>query len=283
MKSYFFAACLLSLSQSAFSQILSDQGLSPLEKKIAGQKLNGIYKATNTLYCSQKSIQQKIGFGLYSENAQVADPLHHKKNLLIKDLNQDLYTSLSQAYQYLLSQNDQTAKQNHLCVGYYNYAELNAQSYLHGYIFVDPSVLFTMRDLPNRSMLSSDMTFLHELAHQFQYWHGNAFNHDKTVKRLELAADCTGAALLYLVKQRQWGDATMKISEQGLRAATERVGDFNFHHKSHHGTPQERMFATDKGISWAKQQVQLQKNWKLELTSKSILSYCENMVKVNFK
>lgn len=176
-----------------------------------------------------------------------------------------LVNTLNKALSVLYRNGDQDILNHRICTGLYNYGEVNARSYQEGYILVDAKVIKMMWDLPNRSSFSDSQVYLHELAHQFQYWHGNQFQEDKTSRRTELAADCVGSALLWLSWQGLSQDI-LSMESLGVIAASESVGDFDVTNPDHHGTPLERMQASLNGQEISK---------TLFLTSKKLLRLCE--------
>jgi hypothetical protein len=72
-----------------------------------------------------------------------------------------------------------------------------ALSTSNGFIAFEPAAIIQINELvpdAERSMYSVVVVFAHEFAHQLQYWYGNPFEGDKSMRRTELAADCMGSA-----------------------------------------------------------------------------------------
>lgn len=181
---------------------------------------------------------------------------------------QSLLNTLNKALSVLYRNGDSAILNHRICAGLYNFGEVNARSYKEGYILIDPKVIKMMWNLPQRSSFSDSQVYLHELAHQFQYWHGNRFENDKTSRRTELTADCVGSALLWLSWQGLSEDI-LSMESLGVIAASESVGDYDIENPDHHGTPIERMLFSAKGQSLSKIPF---------LTSQKLLKLCESAV-----
>lgn len=122
----------------------------------------------------------------------------------------------------------------------------------NGYIAFEPGAIIAMNDLipdAERSMYSSTGAFAHELAHQLQYWYGDPFDGDKSVRRTELAADCMGSAFVALTQPSGW---IMDEVERGAAGALQAYADLEFRSKSHHGTRVDRDRMAHEGIAMVK-------------------------------
>ena len=97
-----------------------------------------------------------------------------------------------------------------------------------------------------RSMYSVTVAFAHELAHQLQYWYGDPFADDKTVRHTELAADCMGTAFVAMAQPDGW---IMAEVERGAVGALQAYADLRFKSASHHGTRVDRGRMAHDGIA----------------------------------
>lgn len=95
------------------------------------------------------------------------------------------------------------------------------------------------------SSAGSTLPVIAILAHEFGHIHQFAngwFNQGPTVREHELEADAFAGFYGGLVKG--WGGESLDAYYQALFA----VGDFNFNHPSHHGTPVQRLAAGGLGL-----------------------------------
>lgn len=241
---------LLSLVVSAQAQILKPLPITPAERYVFGDHSGGIELITNKSKCPPAGASLDV--------RKIPAPLQfisqiNPKNPSVANLyNLEIQRTLSRTLDKLALHNlgiKDPAATHPVCVGLYNYGEFNAQSYSTGYILVDPSVVHEMYTFPGRSMLSIDQVYLHEFAHQLQYWNGNEFENDKTARRTELAADCIGSALLAIT----WSglDAEiLKMEGLGMIHSAELVGDDDVNNPDHHGTSKERKRAVEAGLDY---------------------------------
>lgn len=118
----------------------------------------------------------------------------------------------------------------------------------NGFIAFEPAAILQMNDLipdAERTMYSASVAFAHELAHQIQYWYGNPFADDKSVRRTELAADCMGSAFVAMTRPSGW---IMDEVERGAVGALQAYADLKFRSKAHHGTRYDRARMAHDGI-----------------------------------
>jgi len=121
---------------------------------------------------------------------------------------------------------------------------MNALSFPEGFILFGvqltyDTIISTGSDLPIAGVLA------HEWAHQVQFLYGWMNNGDPTVRRTELEADAFSGYYMGLAKA--WAGSEMDSYFQML----ESLGDTNFTHPQHHGTPEERRAAGALGMEVA--------------------------------
>jgi hypothetical protein len=122
----------------------------------------------------------------------------------------------------------------------------------NGYIAFEPAAIVQMNEVipdAERSMYSSTVAFAHELAHQLQFWYGDPFDGDKSVRRTELAADCMGSAFVALTQPSGW---IMDEVERGAAGALQAYADLKFRSKLHHGTRVDRGKMAREGVAMVK-------------------------------
>lgn len=245
-----------------------DDGRTPKQRFTQGLMEGFAHSYLDEQKCSQRAFNSIFDVKKKIYPFSILGDFSQQQPILAKGFISTLLDTLNKALSVLYRNGDQDILNHRICTGLYNYGEVNARSYEEGYILVDPKVIKMMWDLPNRSSFSDSQVYLHELAHQFQYWHGNQFQDDKTSRRTELAADCVGSALLWLSWQGLSQDI-LSMESLGVIAASESVGDFDMTNPDHHGTPIERMKASLKGQEISK---------TLFLTSKKLLRLCESAI-----
>lgn len=245
-----------------------DDGRTPKERFSQGFTEGFAHSYHDAQKCSQLAFNALFEAEKKIYPFSVLSDFSKPQTVLAEGFITSLVSTLNKALSVLYRNGDQDILTHRICAGLYNYGEVNARSYQEGYILVDAKVIKMMWDLPNRSSFSDSQVYLHELAHQFQYWHGNQFQNDKTSRRTELTADCVGSALLWLSWQGLSQDI-LSMESLGVIAASESVGDFDIANPDHHGTPIERMQASLKGQELSK---------TLFLTSKKLLRLCEASV-----
>lgn len=256
--------------QIVLAQLLKplDDGLTPKQRYTQGIAEGFAHNYLDQTKCSQQALTQNFQQPKFIyPNTLLLDfaPKLVTADFFIKNIVQTLNKALSELYR----NGDSEVTKRRVCAGLYNYGEINARSYIQGYILVDPKVIKMMWNLPNKTSFSDSQVYLHELAHQIQYWHGNQFAKDSTSRRSELTADCIGSALLWL-SWKGLSTEILSMESLGVVAASESVGDYDINNPDHHGTPQERIQLSLKGQEFSKQPF---------LTSKKILQLCEAEVK----
>jgi hypothetical protein len=267
----------ITLSHIASAEQIAVQLSSPQEKYNGGIFLTGAYPINQIPQCSPDAVLRIVGPKLLTENSPLrfangqTAPVGSYSKLLAADLNKIM--------QILVRAGDTDLLKRHVCVGAYDYGfVVNAISYSAGFILFDPKIVKHMyEELEGRSMYSLKQVLYHELAHQFQYWYKSEFFNDNNARRLELTADCVGAALAALEIEGLSEDI-YKISADGIVNAVSSLGDFEAHSKNHHGTPIERAKAANFGISFIKGRIQFL-TLKNELNAKNILKNCEQQTK----
>ncbi len=123
-----------------------------------------------------------------------------------------------------------------------------------GFIAFEPAAILGMNQLipdDERSMYSVTVAFAHEFAHQLQYWYGDPFDGDKTVRHTELAADCMGTAFVAMTASRADGWIMDQV-EKGAVGALQAYADLRFKSAGHHGTRYDRGRMARDGIAMVK-------------------------------
>lgn len=223
-----------------------DDDLSPSERFDKGIKTTGVFDVNDPAACSQAALKRIVGGGILPNDKVLG------KNALGGEITAGGYaaqmrTILQQAMDQLKATGDTVVTEHHLCVGLGDFGETgpNAVAVKVGYIFADPRLTDLINALPDRTMFSLDMFWVHELSHHLQYWNGTPFEKDARDRRNELAADCAASALV----AARWTEAfALKSAADGVVAAAVRVGDYDFEGKGHHGTPAERKAAATHGV-----------------------------------
>lgn len=266
-------ALLVATPASAFvpkASAILDHGLTPSERYHAGFREGGAQDINNAAHCSLSAAVRTVGGAIIPGNATLA-------NIGTKPAPAQFFTdrirqSVQRAIDKLAQLGDTEILDRRVCIGLYNWSELNARSYLMGYILVDPIAIREMWNLPNRSMFSDEQVYLHEFAHQLQYWYGNPYAKDPTTKRSELAADCVASALLH-VSWRGLPTDLLSMEALGMIASAERVGDDDVSSPHHHGTSEQRKNAVIAGKNLVEAHFRLQPTGA-GLTSRAILNRC---------
>ncbi|MEK7691677.1 MAG: hypothetical protein AAB425_11725, partial [Bdellovibrionota bacterium] len=110
------------------------------------------------------------------------------------------------------------------------------------------------------------VTTLHEMAHQFQYWHSNPYRSDLTPRRTELVADCVaGAYATALLGLSPDSPIVVRMADTAAAA-----GDNGMHDTSHHGKPSERRLMIRAG-AWVTANVS-------DLRTTTVLRECSSMI-----
>lgn len=272
--SLFSALLFFTVSQGA--PILSglDDTLSPAQRQQQGVIQGDAKDINDSLSCSRSAKDRMFGSQIIAPETLVTLP--GRAPVRAKVFISDIANTINRAIEAMAKNGDMEISRRRVCVGLYNYGELNARSYEQGYILVDPIAIYVMQSLPNRSLFSDQQVYLHEFAHQLQYRYGNVYANDPTSRRSELTADCVGAALLAL----SWKDLSediLSMESLGVVASAERVGDDDVASATHHGTAEERGRIVKAGFSVVKAHLSL---WPsgIGLTSRAILNRCAIIV-----
>lgn len=123
-----------------------------------------------------------------------------------------------------------------------------AVSTSNGFIAFEPAAIIAMNDLvpdAERTMYGGPVVFAHEFAHQIQFWYGNPFTGDKSMRRTELGADCMGAAFVAMTQPAGW--ITEQV-EKGAVGALQAYADVKFRSVQHHGTRVDRARMAAAGV-----------------------------------
>ena len=123
-----------------------------------------------------------------------------------------------------------------------------ALSTSNGFIAFEPAAIIGINELvpdAERSMYSVVVVFAHEFAHQLQYWYGNPFEGDKSMRRTELAADCMGSAFVAMTQPSGW---IMEQVHKGVVGALQAYADLKFRSVMHHGTHVDRAQLAHAGV-----------------------------------
>jgi hypothetical protein len=227
------------------------------------------------LYCSASAALEAVGPDILPNNALLTG-VGAKDQVPVPFFTGQIQETINRATGALTKLGDTEIQRRRVCVGIYNWGELNARSYSEGYILVDPIAIREMWSLPNRTMFSDQQVYLHEFAHQLQFWYGNPFTGDATARRSELAADCVGSALLHL-SWRGLGRDFLSVEALGIVASADRVGDDDENSPNHHGTSAERKQAVVAGKNLIEAHFLLVPSGA-GLTGRRILHRCNEMV-----
>jgi len=255
--------------------ILNDNNLTPSDRFHLGIREQGAQDINNPLHCSLQAARRVLGPAIIPNEALLSG-IGAKPNVEASFFVDGIQRSINRAIEALVSLGDREILERRVCVGLYNWGEMNARSYSLGYILVDPIAIKEMWNLPDRTMFSDHQVYLHEFAHQLQYWYGNPFQGEPTVRRSELAADCVASALLH-VAWRGLDMNMMSMAALGMIASAESVGDNHTTSPHHHGTAEERKRAVVAGKSLVDAHFTLVPGGK-GLTSRRILERCNYMV-----
>jgi hypothetical protein len=251
-----------------------DHGLTPLERSAFEA---GVFAAHDFTKCSIRARVEKVN---------LPDLIPAEQNIPIglraipaSKLNVGLVDTIQKAIQLFVDmRNDRDLRTKNLCVGLYNFGEINAFSHVDGYLFFDPSLLdHFLAGFNDRTMLSLDMVVYHELAHQFEFWYGDAFENDATYKRSELTADCVAAYINAALYRFRFGEEGWNLSKKGILKAVESIGDFQYENRNHHGTPAERYKSAQLGIEIAESRL------SPFMTSRQVLNACQAQVAGSFR
>ena len=252
----------------------TDSGLMPIQERESNPAAQtGVGSAHDAFWCSQRAVTRNFPKLLADDDGFRGA---NGPTVLMKPLLDDAVFQLTIMMMMFQNAGDPLVARHTICVGMNDYGAIDAESYPEGYIMIDPRAILLMRQQPNYTKASELHVYLHEFAHQFQFWTPNyEFNLDPTVRRKELAADCVGASLLFLMWARPNADTS--LTEASIRSAVEAVGDYADTDKTHHGTPAERARAARDGYTFAKGYIAAHGSSR-SLTSSKLLSSCNSMI-----
>jgi len=228
-----------------------EDGLTPAQRFKQGIHTPGIAFVTDSNVCSQvaakrlfpKILQKNQVVTLSEPSRSFSVP----EKISVSEVLDRAHLELGLLLLHFYGNNDPISKDRSICIGLANFDKPNAVSHEEGYIIADPRILFDVRKRTKFGDFSDRVIFLHEFAHQIQFWSANPFGADKTVRRTELAADCMASAFLVLLWAKPGEDHG--ITEQGLHEVAASIGDFSAE-ANHHGTPKERGAAATWGTNF---------------------------------
>lgn len=228
-----------------------EDGLTPAQRFKRGIYTPSIAVVTDSNACSQvavrrlfpKILQKNQVVTMRNPNKVFSDPEKMSVSEVLDRANLELSLLLSHFY----ANDDPISKNRSICIGLATMGKPNAISLDEGYIMADPRILFDVRQRTKFGDFSDRVIFLHEFAHQIQFWSADPFAADKTVRRTELTADCMASAFLVLLWAKPGEDHQM--TEQGLREVAASIGDYSAE-EGHHGTPKERGAAATWGTNF---------------------------------
>ena len=267
----FVLSALLAAPAFALSPLQGlDDGRTPVARRMGGLLQGRAADVNDAGQCSATAKQNIFGIRLVGSNALVT--IAGRKPVPAQAFVTEIASTINKAVDALVSAGDNEILQQRVCVGLYNWGEINARSYPQGYIMVDPMVIGEMQNLPNHSMFSDQQVYLHEFAHQLQFRYGNVFAADRTTRRSELTADCVASALLAF-SWRGLSEDLLQMETLGVIASAERVGDDDVNDPNHHGTSAERAQMVKAGINVVKAHFSLVPTGR-GLTSRAMLNRC---------
>lgn len=252
-----------------------DDHRTPLEREQAQIREGYAAGIADARSCSPNAKQKLFGSRIILPESLVF--IAGRNPVAAKFFIDDMLNTINRAIQTLVRNGDQEILNRRVCVGLYNYGEMNARSYPHGYILADPIVIGEMQNLPNHTMFSDQQVYLHEFAHQLQFRYGNEFAGDRTSKRGELTADCIGSALL-AASWQGLNQEILNMESLGVVSSAERVGDRNINDPDHHGTPEERALMARAGFNLVKSHYAFFPTGN-GLTSRTILLRCSALAR----
>jgi hypothetical protein len=276
---YFFAVPL------AQAQVSLDDGLAPLQKFEAGQKITGVYSIFNPVYCSQSARQEYLPQVLPT-NTILKELQNGTQVTLNANLN-ILATIIYRALDSLNENDDSIVVNKHICTGFYEDKELangNAYSLGLGYLIFDFKLIQYLYNLPDASRSSwvFDFLALHEFAHQLQFWHQDiklleALQGKISSQASELAADCMASGLISLMNIKL-SKEIYDISFVGVLGAASALGDYNTLSQNHHGTPLQRIIAASYGNNLVIENKHNLLEKSLKIDSRFLLKQCNAFV-----
>jgi hypothetical protein len=253
-----------------------EDGLTPAQRFKRGIHTPSIAVVTDSNTCSQVAAKRLFP-RIYSKNQVVtiknpnrvfSDP----EKMSVSEVMDRANLELGLLMLHFFANNDSISKDRTICIGLAGLEKPNAISLEEGYIIADPRILFDVRRRTKFGDFSDRVIFLHEFAHQIQFWSADPFAADKTVRRTELTADCMSAAFLVLLWAKPGEDHGM--TEQGLREVAASIGDFSAE-EGHHGTPKERGAAATWGTNFI---LSRKKDLFMKISATEIRDACNDYV-----
>ncbi|HVV87544.1 MAG TPA: hypothetical protein VHE35_31100 [Kofleriaceae bacterium] len=224
-------------------------GTSPLEQYAAGDRTFGIFGIDDAVHCDLAA------WAATAPNVGLADAVVLPPSAIIGDstvtvgaMAGGVRDDLSRILAALRDLHDSDIDGHHVCIVPASGVGV-AVSIPAGYIAFEPAAILQMNQLipdSDRTMFSSEVAFAHEFAHQIQFWYGDPFDGDKSVRRTELAADCMGTAFVAMTEPAGW--ITDQV-EKGAAGALQAYADLEFRSKLHHGTRFDRAHMAHEGVA----------------------------------
>ncbi len=223
-------------------------GRSPAEKFAAGELVFGVYTIHDVAHCELASWDATAA-ALGLDGARVLD-----RELTIGDtgvavgaMADGVVGDLTPIMTALRDAGGSDIDGHHVCVVPATGVGV-ALSTSNGFIAFEPAAIIQINELvpdAERSMYSVVVVFAHEFAHQLQYWYGNPFAGDKSMRRTELAADCMGSAFVAMTQPSGW---IMEQVHKGVVGALQAYADLKFRSVMHHGTRVDRAQLAHAGV-----------------------------------
>lgn len=260
--------------------VIADDDQTPRERLAsgAGAAQGGIHDVNDPSKCSQTARERALGPKWYS-NGWVFKK-EKTRRIARKDLQLAMQKPMQEAVTALVRHGDSELLSRQVCVGTYAFGSETAASIREGYFAVDPSLVFRIRSEaknPQASLLAENALYLHGLAHQFQYAHGNPFIMDFNHRRTELVAGCMSSALLALRNFEV--PEVFESQAPGIVAAVRDVSA-TIEDGRHAGTEIEREAAAHQGVSLVRSSIRFYRSTGyVNLTSQSLVTMCTRFVK----
>ncbi|MES2645137.1 MAG: hypothetical protein V4850_36960 [Myxococcota bacterium] len=261
-------------------------GRTPAEKFAAGVRESGAF----SVYDGQRCDRAPLDAALAAVTAQsqgtalaiipAAQPVFPVGDQVwtAEALNARVVEALGRVYRLLSLANDPDAATRHVCVApYLTAGDGGGVATSSGYIFYDASSLGALLRLDGGNVVSLDALAAHEFGHQVQYWLGDRFRGEVTVRRTELVADCLAGAFLTM-GSTDLGEAAATYA--GVGAAVKSWADTAWRNPQHHGSPIERETASALGVSYALEDRSRQ-GGLFHATAQELLTACEDAVAKN--
>ena len=222
---------------------------APLERWLAGDRTFGVYSVHDAAHCDVASWTATApALGLADSIVLPPATVLVGTTVTVGAMTDGVVADLQQIMVALRAAGGSDIDGHHVCVvpGAGVGVALSTGG---GFIAFEPAAILAMNELipdAERSMYSVTVAFAHELAHQLQYWYGDPFADDKTVRHTELAADCMGTAFVAMAQPDGW---IMAEVERGAVGAPQAYADLRFKSASHHGTRVDRGRMAHDGIA----------------------------------